>query len=943
MPFEAVLLEKYTSWIELEKKIESIKDNTPKGNAFEQFVYFFLLYHKELYQMEDIYSDKVPGRNIPKKIRESLKLESTDYGVDGVYVRTDGKTVAYQAKFRSNRGIPTSDELATFWAEAEYADYRCVIANSFSLPKTTQKKIDSIRILADKFLSLEPAFFEQLQKFTNAGSFKKRIPYVPYDFQKPIIAKLCSGLLKHNKGKLVAACGIGKTLVSLWTAEEHKSDCILFVAPSLILVRQTLASWTANAATHFSYICVCSDRTIGNELNNDDSFSLQPNELDIPVSTNVSEIVGFLKSDKQRKVIFSTYQSLDVISDALTKCSGVNFDLTIFDEAHRTAGVKTSELFGLGLNETQIRSDKRLFMTATERLVKPWIREKAWSNGATILSMDDIGTYGPLFYRLSFSEAIKNNVISDYKIVIGSVSNEQIAKLISVNRYILLEDPATGTSYKEPVTALDLFKACLLLRCISELGVKKIITYHSRVRDAKLFAKLITNIKEQTQACSGNFFATDINGTQTSAERSEYFEQFKRADIGILTNVRCLTEGVDLPYTDAVFFAEPKNSLIDIVQAIGRTLRKPYGTTSKLAHIILPIRLNPSDEIIYDDENFQNLHNVIQALRDQDERLADWVNQLNILHVTGKAMKSKASAQLRIILPERVDITQFEKYVMARISQVNANPTKLKAPSPLGKRERISNFQGVFRPMGDYNADIYMESLVLPTLRKFPNTEAILSRKDLKFNNNNVSHCERIRAIFQESKDAFSLTKLGKLLVNGTIDIYNYFKNQMMLFYIDDVSGQMFPYRYAFEVLKNVNKVNYIEFLYGIYSLEPETSDNLSIESAISRVRQIRTLFPNIMATSEANKNQVLEALANLYPSIEFSFKDVWTDRTTAGNRFRFFSNHMALYSDLFTWNESIKELSLLNGKEEDVDVILEKSVPPYKAFEDFNGFWRWI
>lgn len=353
MAIKNVLLRKYSCWMDLEKEIEKIDETTEKGDAFEQFCYFYFMYYKSLYQIKEVYSPKIDGREIPKSIEEKLKLSHKDDGVDGVFVTLDGKYTAYQAKFRSQRRSPSSNELNNFWAEAEYADNRLVIANCASLPRDTGKRKCGSTVLVDKFDALDTDFFEYLYNAAlsgNAIATKEKLE--PMEFQKPIIDSVIKGFETVDKGKIIAACATGKTLISLWISEKMNSSTVLFFTPNLSLIRQSIERWTANANVSFQYLAVCSDTTVSAKF--EDDIMTDAIDLDVPVTTDAEPIVKFITNISGKKVIFSTYQSVECIIEAIKDIPDFSFDMAIYDEAHRTAGRTENGLFSLALNDSNI-------------------------------------------------------------------------------------------------------------------------------------------------------------------------------------------------------------------------------------------------------------------------------------------------------------------------------------------------------------------------------------------------------------------------------------------------------------------------------------------------------------------------------------------------------------------------------------------------------------
>ncbi len=258
-----ILLHNYFSFSEWESAVEKITDTTEKGNAMEHLVYFYLKNNSQYYDIKEIYMED----EIPEILRVQLKLERKDNGVDGVIVRNDGKTVAYQVKFRSAHAVPTAQELSTFWAESEYADMRLICANCANLPKVSSKKKNQMSILLDTFMELDAEFFNGFLAYLKGDSnssvkVKKATPDGDHSYQQDLIDQIVAGLATNDRGKFIAACGIGKTLIAMWVHETMKANTVLFVVPSLALIKQTLDSWVRNCNIPFSFLCVCSDSSV---------------------------------------------------------------------------------------------------------------------------------------------------------------------------------------------------------------------------------------------------------------------------------------------------------------------------------------------------------------------------------------------------------------------------------------------------------------------------------------------------------------------------------------------------------------------------------------------------------------------------------------------------------------------------------------------------------
>lgn len=922
-----VLLNTYLSFSEWEAAVETISDTTEKGDAMEHLVYFYLKSNSQYYDIKEIYTED----HIPEQLRAQLKLERKDNGVDGVIVRNDGKTIAYQVKFRSGRAVPTAKELATFWAESEYADYRLICANCANLPKVSGKKKNQMSILLDKFLTLDSAFFEEFLKYLEGDmsarpAVKKAIPEGAYQYQQQLINQITDGLSRHDRGKFIAACGIGKTLIAMWVQESRNAKAVLFVVPSLALIRQTLDSWIHNCSVPFSYLCVCSDSSVA--VPEDDEVNILASDVDFPVTTNPDDIHTFLSGSAAKKIIFATYNSLDAISNALLE-TDLFFDLGIFDESHRTAGRKDSLMFVYGMEDKYIPIKKRLFMTATERLISPRLKKAADSAENIIFSMDDPAKYGPTLASLNFGQAIEQGIICDYKIVVCTITENDIAELVSKRKIVTTELGEQISSANIEV----LLKEVLIGKVMKELDVKKVISYHAYVKNAKTFVHgnnqihavgdIIDSIICDTR--NRNTYTGHVNGAMPAGERFRILSEFADSEQGLVSNAKCLTEGVDVPAIDAVYFADSKNSLIDIVQAVGRALRKSPSKTDSCSYIVVPVII-PDNASLFSHVapgSFDTLHHVIQAMRSQDHALADIIDKINFSAAAGTLGKESDGMSSKVLfMPySRIGIQDFENSLTLRIAEVNKNPSD-KTISGLwteaAPKARKSKVKRVFVSLGDYTLDAYLDSLIMPTLEKFTNTEAEMNGADLKCNHNNVSHAVRMGVIAKKGRK-YNMTPLGKSLLADPSIYPSMSKEQLLKYYCvnKDDGSILFPYRALLKIFLEFDSVTRFEFLYCIYSLR-STSDS-AIQEAAGRIRYLRDTYPNINILSENNKEKVLEILNTKY-DVHFGFKDIWTSRTTTYNQFNYFKKHLWVFDNIFVTSE---------GRNDKEKIIIHPGVQP--------------
>ena len=289
--FMPVLKAKYNNWKELERHIENLPTTKEIGDAFEQFTYAFFIIKSQQYLVDEIYM----SQDIPNKYLEEYKIahqRNSDCGVDGLIIRRDGLAMAYQCKFRSDRKKPSYEELTKFWSDSRYCDLCCTVANCYEVSDLSDKYEQNLSILAPDFDSLDIDFFNQLYEITNSSSTDvktKKVFYEPHDYQKKIIRDVVDGFAIEDRGKIIAACGTGKTLTALWIVEKMDFDTVLFLAPSITLVKQTLESWAGQSHNSFSYLCVCSDNTVNSDLESDES-DISVSELGVPVTTDENAI-----------------------------------------------------------------------------------------------------------------------------------------------------------------------------------------------------------------------------------------------------------------------------------------------------------------------------------------------------------------------------------------------------------------------------------------------------------------------------------------------------------------------------------------------------------------------------------------------------------------------------------------------------------------------------
>lgn len=919
------LNKQFKSFSEFESYVEQISDTKLKGDCFELFGKYMFIIKSDTYQ---IIPDKVYLRDeIPQLLKEKLKLELTDHGVDGAYVQFDGKIVAFQSKFRSHRTSPSYKELATFWTESEYADYRMIVANSYDLPVSTERRKNQMSILAGDLDELDEEFFEEFYNLLNQNPVEVHTTVTPREYQQDIIDAVLGEFETEDRGKLIAACGTGKTLMAKWIHDKIGSKNTLFVAPSIALIKQAIDEWKNNTDQKFIYLAVCSDQSV--DTNEEDICELKLNEVSFNVTTNPEEIEKFLLLESDLpKVIFSTYQSIDAVMNGLLN-PGLQdifaFDLALYDEAHRTAGAKNSKMFVYALKDEYIPVKKRLFLTATERNITKKVQKSAKDNGLEIYSMDDITIYGKTFSELNFGTAISQGIIADYRVVVCTINEEDYVDVLKYNN---VEIDIDGETKK--VRTDMLVKKVILAKAIKELGIQKLVTYHSRVDIARRFTEdkstdtSIRDVLNQIDPSKeyDNLYLNHVNGAMSAGMRKKVMDEFRDSEYGVLSNAKCLTEGIDVPVIDGVYFADPKYSSIDIVQAIGRALRKK-PTEDKVAYILVPIII-PKDVTTFSGLNsdcFETLHEVLQALRDQDKSFADIIDEINYDLMQGTLgsghRRKRAHESLEkklIILPfNKLNINNFESSLTFRIAEVNKDGiTCGEIISSIGTRGCASDVKNVFTSISAYKVTAF-RNLVIPTLELYASERSIKTRAEIEKNNNNVSHTLRLGAIDEVSKNNFSITPLGEYLLDNPEKFISVYQNQIMSYWIINKKTKefLFPYRAVFKILSRVKKIRKFDFIWCIYTLEntkPET-----IENAIKNIFFLQETYPYPEKLNQNNKQKVLDVL-NVKFDLNIGFNDLWSSRGKVYNQFNYIVKDLLIFENIFELGAEKHTLQVKSG-----------------------------
>ncbi|KYC22063.1 type ISP restriction/modification enzyme [Pseudomonas sp. ABFPK] len=484
------------------------------------------------------------------------------------------------------------------------------------------------------------------------------------EHQQTALNAVAAGLKDAERGKLIMACGTGKTFTSLKIAEQQagKGKRVLFLVPSLSLLSQTLTEWTQESATPLHSFAVCSDSDVGKKRKaEDDAVQVFTHELRYPATTKADRLAAEMlkRHDAEHmSVVFSTYHSIDVISRAQADHGLAAFDLVICDEAHRTTGATFGDddesNFVRVHDADYIRATKRLYMTATPRIYGDNAKLKAESGEVTLCSMDDEALYGKELFVINFSEAVQRGLLTDYKVLVLTVEESTISRrlqemLKDENNQLKVDDAAKIVGCWKALAKQGLAenlvgddqpmrRAVAFCQVISPnyKGTKHKV---SSINIASMFQSVVEayqdseNIDEDSRIiCEAAHVDGGMNASAKEAKLNWLKEEPPANTCRILSNVRCLSEGVDVPALDAVLFLTPRNSQVDVVQSVGRVMRNAPG--KKRGYVVLPVVIPAGmepHEALNDNQTYKVVWQVLQALRSHDDSFDAMVNKLDLI------------------------------------------------------------------------------------------------------------------------------------------------------------------------------------------------------------------------------------------------------------------------------------------------------------------------
>ena len=619
-----------------------------KGILFERLMQQYFLIDP-IYQerFSEVYLYKEWGSLHPSR-------NPRDLGIDLVAVEQDGTYCAIQCKCYGRTTRITKPDIDSFIAESSRADFtaRMIVDTGGAWGKNAINAIKGITPACSviRFGDLEQAQvnWPDLSVETPDAVTRKE-PYELFTHQQNAFDDVIKGFETNDRGQMIMACGTGKTFVSLRIAEKiaGTGGIVLYLVPSIALLGQAMREWAEQKQLQHRYLGICSDATAGNAYED-----MAITELEIPVTTDPIAIGRELSFPAPNKmtVVFSTYHSLPIVEEAMHPFNAkesVKFDLILCDEAHRTTGKHHPQddisHFNLVHDGLRIKAKKRLYMTATPKLYTEGIKNQAAQHDIGVFSMDDEETYGPEFHRLPFSKAVELGQLSDYKVVLLGISESEA-------------EVALQAFYQSGGSEISITDATKIVGCWRALSnperkpmddetikpLRRAIAFTNRIADSRRVATHWNAIIEQAtkdlpdEAIPSDFTCetAHVDGTMSAFVRKSQLEWLRSETEGecrILSNARCLSEGVDVPALDAVLFMAPRQSHVDIVQAVGRVMRKAPG--KNVGYIILPVAIPEGvspENALDNNERFATVWSVLRALRAHDDRFNIEVNHIDL-------------------------------------------------------------------------------------------------------------------------------------------------------------------------------------------------------------------------------------------------------------------------------------------------------------------------
>jgi superfamily II DNA or RNA helicase len=648
----------------VEATIAALLEERARGDAFEHAVAHYLRSDPER-GMRQVWSwDDWPGRI-------ANHLPGTDLGIDLVAEDEVGAVVGVQVKHRLDPGqaIRWVDVATALGYRPDLFARRLIVTNAYDRTANTRRATETTAnvgwVLRDDLLA-SPIDWAGALEAGSGPATPTTIKFAPRPYQAAAVRDVVSALGTNERAQLVMACGTGKTLVTLWVAEARQDERVLVLVPTLLLLKQFRHEWRTHAQLPFVDLAVCSDAdTVGR-----DEWRVRADELGVPVTTEPAAIAAFLRGPG-RRVVFGTYASSARIAEAQARRGVPAFDLVVADEAHRIAGIVQTRMpverdQRVVLYASKLRAKRRLFTTATPRVYTSATRGRLANLGdIELASMDDPALFGPVAHQLWFREAVDLGVLVDYELVAVLVTDAEVAEQIRERSGVVVEG---GVLDAETLATLVSIR-----RGINDLSLTRTITFHHTIARARRFATAL----ESTELEGVPPRAEHISGDLPVRDRERVLQALKApVRPTVVTNARCLTEGIDVPSLDAVAFVDPRASQVDIVQAVGRVMRR--AAEKARGHVVVPVFLREADladpEAAVAGSAFAKVLDVLRALRAHDPDLTiDASRVKSSLGPRTAVVGGHIASHLRL-LGAGFDPSRFEEALEMRFVEVAAQP-----------------------------------------------------------------------------------------------------------------------------------------------------------------------------------------------------------------------------------------------------------------------------
>ncbi|MBL0767769.1 DEAD/DEAH box helicase [Sphingopyxis sp. DHUNG17] len=628
------------------------KTEREKGTYFERLALAFIKHDPGMAQeYEDVWTFTDWAK--------AQRLDGKDIGIDLVAkIRGEDSVCAIQCKFYAEGYRIQKGDIDSFLASSATRHFsRGLVFDTTGAPWSSNAEalLDDLNVTRIGLDRLEESPIDWAAWFQRE-EIKVAAPKALRPHQQDALVAVQAGLAEADRGKLIMACGTGKTFTGLKIAETMAGPgkTVLVLVPSLALMSQTIREWTIDSATPLRSYAVCSDVQVGKRRRDaDDVAEVELHDLDYPATTNAAKLASRARTPAPDRmtVVFSTYQSIQVISDAQKRHGFPEFELIICDEAHRTTGAtlagEDESNFVKVHNQDFIGGRKRLYMTATPRVFGEGAKAKASEASAELASMDDPALYGETLFTRGFGWAVENGLLTDYKVLVLAVDEAMVSGGVQHR----LADGGTELKLDDATKIIGCYKALTKNGLKDELltdaqPMRRALAFCKDIAASKLvrteFANVVSEYlaSDEGQDAMGDAAVLEcqlhhVDGTMGAKERNVHLDWLKE-DAGegvarILSNARCLSEGVDVPALDAILFMHPRKSQIDVVQSVGRVMRRAPG--KQLGYVILPIGVPAGvtpEQALDDNERYRVVWQILNALRSHDERFDARLNQADL-------------------------------------------------------------------------------------------------------------------------------------------------------------------------------------------------------------------------------------------------------------------------------------------------------------------------